>query len=94
MIPNVALLDPELTVSLPAKQTAECGMDALTQLIESYVSKKSQPIPDALAAQGEYLVRMRAHLDIETLPAPLRPVAYTSPSWHLNSGWTTWTITQ
>ena len=52
MIPNVALLDPELTVSLPAKQTAECGMDALTQLIESYVSKKSQPIPDALAIYG------------------------------------------
>ena len=52
MIPNVALLDPELTVSLPAKQTAECGMDALTQLIESYVSKKSQPIPDALSIYG------------------------------------------
>jgi len=56
MIPNVALLDPELTVSLPAKQTAECGMDALTQLIESYVSKKSQPIPDALAIYGIRLV--------------------------------------
>ena len=52
MIPNVALLDPELTISLPAKQTAECGMDALTQLVEAYVSKKSQPIPDALSIYG------------------------------------------
>jgi alcohol dehydrogenase class IV len=56
MIPNIALLDPELTLSLPAKQTAECGMDALTQLIESYVSKKSQPIPDALSIYGIRLV--------------------------------------
>ena len=37
-----------------------------------------------------YLLKMRASLNIESLPAPLRPVAYTSLDWRLNSGWTTW----
>lgn len=39
-----------------------------------------------------YLVKVRAQLNIESLPAPLRPVAYASPSWHLSSGWTEWKI--
>ena len=52
LIPNIALLDPELTVSVPENITAETGMDALTQLIESYVSAKKQPIPQALSIYG------------------------------------------
>lgn len=39
-----------------------------------------------------YSVEVRASLDIEALPTPLRPVAYTSFAWHLNSGWTTWKV--
>ncbi len=41
---------------------------------------------------GEHTVEVRATLDIEALPAPLRPVAYTSRAWRLNSGWTTWKV--
>ncbi len=52
LMPRVALVDPELTVTTPAETTAASGMDAITQLIESYVSKKTQPIPRALAVQG------------------------------------------
>lgn len=40
----------------------------------------------------DYRVRMRVYLDIGSLPFPMRPVAYASPSWHLNSGWTTWSV--
>jgi len=39
-----------------------------------------------------YLLDARVSLDIESLPAPLRPVAYTSLDWRLNSGWTSWTV--
>lgn len=45
-----------------------------------------------VASDEDYIVRLRAHLDIEALPPPLRPVAYTTLSWHLNSGWTTWNV--
>jgi alcohol dehydrogenase class IV len=52
LMPQVALVDPELSVTVPPQVTAASGMDAITQLIESYVSRKSQPIPRALAVQG------------------------------------------
>lgn len=52
MMPKVVLVDPELTTSVPANVTAATGMDAITQLIESYVSRRAQPIPQALAIDG------------------------------------------
>lgn len=39
---------------------------------------------------AEYRLDVRARLDIEALPTLLRPLAYTSRAWDLNSGWTTW----
>jgi alcohol dehydrogenase class IV len=52
MIPRAVLIDPELTVGLPPHVTAHTGMDAVTQLIESYLSRRAQPIPRALALDG------------------------------------------
>lgn len=50
--PAVALVDPELTVTMPPEVTAAAGMDAITQLIESFISRKARPIPRALAIEG------------------------------------------
>jgi alcohol dehydrogenase class IV len=52
LMPRIALVDPELTVTAPPDVTAASGMDAITQLIESYVSKKRRPIASAIAARG------------------------------------------
>lgn len=52
ILPRIALVDPELSVTVPPDVTAASGMDAITQLIESYISRKAQPIPQALSVQG------------------------------------------
>ncbi|HUT80583.1 MAG TPA: iron-containing alcohol dehydrogenase [Candidatus Bathyarchaeia archaeon] len=52
LVPKIAIIDPELMVSLPKEITAYTGLDALTQLIEAYTSNKSQPLTNALARIG------------------------------------------
>lgn len=52
MLPRVAMVDPELTYGLPPAVTAYTGLDALTQLIEPYVSARANPIVDALCVEG------------------------------------------
>lgn len=52
MLPRAAVIDPELTLTLPKEATVFTGMDALTQVIEPYVSNKANPITDALCCEG------------------------------------------
>ena len=57
LAPEYALLDPDLLASCPRPQIAANAMDALTQLLESYVSIKANPFTDALAESGLKAVR-------------------------------------
>jgi len=52
MFPHLAVVDPELTYSLPPDITAATGMDALTQLIEPFVCIRANPMTDALCRDG------------------------------------------
>ncbi len=52
MIPDVAIIDPECTLSMPPAVTAATGLDALTQLLEAFICKKANPMTDGFCREG------------------------------------------
>lgn len=67
--------------------TRDAALQALGEL-----SKLSLVPRSALSPDVAYHVRLRADLDIESLPLPLRPLAYLGKGWKLTSGWTQWPL--
>lgn len=67
LLPDVAIVAPELTVSCPPSITAASGIDALVHAIESFISVNASPITDALAIQAMRLI-------MQSLP-----IAYANP---------------
>lgn len=61
---RIALLDPELTMSLPPAITAATGIDALTHALESYVNTATQPISEAMSEQSMALIARSLRLAV------------------------------
>lgn len=70
----------------PTAQAALAYVGTLNDMQIPLAKKK------AIDGKMRYSLKLRVRLDIESLPAPLRPLAYVTPSWHHNSGWTTWAV--
>lgn len=68
---------------------------SLPSALEAMGTLSDFPLVDAqlINADEDYEVLLQAELDIESLPSPLRLLAYISPSWRLNSDWYTWSLT-
>lgn len=66
-VPDIAIVDPELTLSCPPSLTIACGMDCYTQLVEAYLSTNGNPFTDALALDGIQRVS-RALPEVITTP--------------------------
>jgi len=56
IIPDYAILDPEMVLSLPLEQTRNTAVDAITHAIEAYVSQWKNPYSDAMAEKGLELI--------------------------------------
>jgi hypothetical protein len=68
--------------ALTIHPTLGLALDALSTVEQFFLLPAEQ-----VEAGEEYLVQLRTALDIEALPAPLRPVAYVTPAWRLSSAW-------
>lgn len=75
---------------------AQENYEQLSTALSALGKVKDLPILDAhLATSGSrYVVRLRTRLDLESLPAPMRPLAYISSDWRLESNWYQWPLQQ
>lgn len=89
-----ALSGQYLVISEPALPQTRHGFDTLAEALARLgaLDEVALTLPADLDRELDYRVEVRAALDIEALPALLRPRAYTSRAWQLDSGWSVWKV--
>ncbi len=67
----------------------------LSSALDALGNVKNLPLLDLklLAKGSTHLVKLRTYLDLDSLPGPIRPLAYLSPEWRLESDWYVWYLT-
>ena len=87
-----ALTENYLVTNL--NSSAQNNYRSLNAALEALGHIRSLPILDEklLEPNAKYFVNVRMHLDIESLPAPMRPFAYLSSDWRLESDWYSWPL--
>jgi hypothetical protein len=73
---------------------AQQNYNSLNTALSSLSNIRNFPLIDKnlLDEDDDYYVRLRTYLDIESLPAPMRPIAYISSQWQLESDWFSWPL--
>lgn len=87
-----ALTENYLVTNL--NSSAQNNYRSLHAALDALGHIRALPILDEklLEADSKYFVKVRMHLDIESLPAPMRPFAYLSSDWRLESDWYSWPL--
>ena len=72
------------------------NFSTLSAALDLMATVSNVPLIEASALQAEnhYFVKIKVEFERDSLPLPLRPIAYTNPQWYLSSGWTQWAVTQ
>lgn len=94
---NQYLISSTMPGAEPSQESFASLQDALAAMgnienMELKLSNAESVISIIHSTSDPLQLEIRARLDIESLPSPLRPVAYTSRSWRLNSGWSSWPV--
>lgn len=88
-----ALSGQYLVTGHPALPQSRESFNTLPEaLVQAGALDEILSVAEPIVPGAEYRVAVRARLDIEALPHLLRPRAYTSRAWDLDSGWTTWQV--
>ena len=75
---------------------AQENYDQLNSALAALGKVKDLPVLDSqlVSKDNRYSVKLKTHLDLESLPAPMRPLAYISSDWRLESDWYKWPLQQ